>query len=100
MTQSEALWMDLVRSVGCVVCRRFGPTGTPVEVHHVAEGSGLRSNFAVAGLCSEHHRGESGLHGMGIKRFITLYRPPGDSEYGLLIWVNQEIATLRKVAGT
>lgn len=92
MTAAEEHWMSLVRSVGCGVCRRFGPTGKSVEIHHVAEGSGLRSNYAIAGLCVEHHRGESGLHGMGAKRFIALYRPPGDSEYGLLVWVNEDVA--------
>ena len=92
MTVASDYWMDLVRSVGCIVCRRFQPTGEAVEIHHVAEGSGLRSDFSVAGLCREHHQGGSGLHGMGVKRFTALYRPPGENEYGLLVWVNEDIA--------
>lgn len=84
-----------VAALGCVVCRRLGFQPTfPAELHHVAEGSGLRSDFAIVGLCAEHHRGESGLHGMGPKAFIRLYRPPGDSEYGLLVWVNEDLARM------
>ena len=83
--------MQKVAENGCVVCRRLG-TNSPAEVHHVAEGSGLRSDFAVAGLCPEHHRGKSGLHGMGAKAFVKLYRVPGETEYGLLVWVNEDLA--------
>lgn len=83
---------DRVASIGCVVCRRFTEGGGRVELHHVAEGSGLRSDYAVVPLCVEHHRGGAGLHGMGPKAFIRLYRPPGDSEYGLLIWLAEDMA--------
>ena len=66
--------------------------GTPAEIHHIAENSGLRSDFAISPLCQEHHRGASGLHGMGTKAFIRVWRPPGDSEYGLLVWTNELMA--------
>lgn len=91
MTPSQR-HMDRVAQAGCVVCRRVGHGYTPPELHHVAEGSGLRSDWAVAGLCIEHHRGKTGLHGMGTKRFIDVYRPPGDSEYGLLVWAIEDVA--------
>lgn len=82
-----------VAELGCCVCRRaLDRPGEPAEVHHVAEGSGLRSDWAVAPLCQEHHRGATGLHGMGSKAFIRQYRPPGDSEYGLLVWVIEDLA--------
>jgi hypothetical protein len=84
-------YMGLVASVGCVVCRRFFEAGTPAEIHHVAEGSGLRSDFAVCPLCVEHHRGKTGLHGMGVKAFCVAYRVPGETEYGLLVWVNEDV---------
>lgn len=89
--------MARVRKAGCVLCNRFEPTGLPVEVHHVAEESGLRSEFSVAGLCGSpkdggHHRGSAGLHGMGSKAFLRQYRPPGESEYGLLVWANEDMA--------
>ena len=95
MDADEKRYMGLVASLGCVVCKRLGEGFVSSEVHHVAEGSGLRSNYSVVPLCAEHHRGASGLHGMGTKRFIRLYRPPGDSEYGLLVWTNQDMAEAR-----
>lgn len=85
-------WRETVRALGCVVCRRFGYTGTPVAAHHVATGSGKRSPWALVPLCYEHHQGGAGLHGMGSKAFCRLYRPPGDEEMGLLIWTLEDIA--------
>lgn len=91
-TVAERDHMERVASVGCCVCRRVHGIYTPCQLHHVAEGSGLRSNFAVVGLCQEHHTGPAGFHVLGTKRFCSLYRVPGESEYGLLIWVNEDIA--------
>jgi hypothetical protein len=84
--------MDRVAKSGCVVGRRFGGCEGRNEVHHVAEGSGLRSDFAVACLCAGHHRGGVGIHGLGSKAFIRMYRPPGETEYGLLVWQNEDLA--------
>ena len=92
MSIASARWFDIVVSLGCVVGRRHGGCSGAVEVHHIAAGSGGRSDFSVAPLCGEHHRGAAGFHGMGGKSFIRLYRPPGDSEYGLLVWVNEDLA--------
>jgi hypothetical protein len=85
--------MDKVARAGCVIGnRRLGQCNGRVHCHHVASGSGVRSDFATVGLCEEHHQGPAGIHGMGTKAFIRLYRPPGDSEYGLLVWVNEDLA--------
>lgn len=92
MNNAEKRHVELVAQAGCVVCRRLGHGFVSCHIHHVAEGSGLRSWFATAGLCYEHHEGATGLHGMGTKAFIARYRPPGDSEYGLLVWVNEDLA--------
>ena len=92
MTVASDYWKDLVAQVGCVICRRVHGVYTPPEIHHVAEGSGLRSDFSIAGLCDEHHTGPTGLHGMGVKKFVVMYRLPGESEYGLLVLVNEDVA--------
>lgn len=92
MSVASDKWMSMVASVGCCVCRRIGNGFTPAQVHHIASGSSLRSDFSVAPLCHEHHTGPTGLHGMGVKKFIVMYRLPGESEYGLLVWVNEDIA--------
>lgn len=87
--------MGLVAQLPCVVCVSLGlRLDGPVEVHHVAEGSGVRTNYGVAPLCVEHHRGQSGLHGMGTKAFCALYRPPFDNEYGLLVWTAEQLEKL------
>lgn len=90
--------MQRVAESGCVIGnRQLAQCEGRNEVHHVAEGSGLRSDFSVACLCSEHHRGASGLHGLGTKAFVRLYRLPGETEYGLLVWQNEDLAK-RKAA--
>lgn len=81
-----------VAALGCCVCRRLGYPGTPAEIHHIAEGSSKRSDFAVAPLCREHHQGAAGLHGLKAPRFCSLYRVPWEKEEGLLVWVNEDIA--------
>jgi hypothetical protein len=91
MTRAEEKHMERVASAGCVVCRRLGHGYSPAQVHHVAEGSGLRSNYAVAGLCQEHHTGSTGFHTLG-KRFLVMFRVPGETEWGLLAWVNEDMA--------
>lgn len=91
--------MDLVARAGCVVGNRHGNCEGPEEVHHIAEGSGLRSDFSVVCLCRGHHTGKAGFHYLGTKRFCSLYRVPGESEYGLLVWANEDIAKLRVPCG-
>ncbi len=43
--------MDRVHRAGCVVCRRLGLGFVPPEIHHIAEGTAKRSDFATVGLC-------------------------------------------------
>lgn len=91
MTIASARHMNAVASAGCAIGnRRLGRCQGPHEVHHVAEGSGERSDFATVCLCAEHHRGQSGIHGMGTKAFLRLYKLP--TEYHLLTWANEDIA--------
>jgi hypothetical protein len=92
--------MELVARAGCVIGnRRLALCDGQVEVHHVAEGSSKRSDFATVGLCTEHHTGGSGFHGLRAERFCKLYRVPWEKEEGLLVWANEDIAKLRvKVA--
>ena len=84
--------MDKVARLGCVICRRLGFDESPAQLHHVAEGSGKRSDYAVVPLCPEHHTGATGFHILGTERFCKLYRVFGESEYGLLVWVFEDLA--------
>jgi hypothetical protein len=93
-TPLEQFYMGLIAQLGCVVCRRLGQS-SPAELHHVAENSGQRSNFAVVPLCTAHHDGAkagTGFHGMGTRTFVRVFKVPGLSEYGLLIWAAEDLA--------
>ena len=64
--------MSAVAELGCAVCRRMGCAGTPAELHHKRAGTGAgrrSSHMDVIPLCPEHHRGKTGLHGLGTKGF-------------------------------
>lgn len=87
MSKAEKHHMNIVASVGCVICRKEEGIKTPCHVHHIGEGSGQRSNFRVAGLCELHHTGAVGLHGMGVKAFLRLFRL--EKEEHLMDLVNQ-----------
>jgi hypothetical protein len=51
----------------------MGYEGTPAELHHKRAGTGAgrrSSHYEVIPLCPEHHRGKTGLHGLGTKGFV------------------------------
>ena len=76
MKKAEKAYMGRVAALGCVLCDHLGYPGTPAELHHPRTGQGMAmraSNMSVIPLCPEHHRGNSGLHGMGRKAFERQY---------------------------
>lgn len=88
----EDFWKWVLAKLPCPVCVRFAPSGVKPSLHHIAEGSGHRSTFGMCPICEPHHQGPGGLHGLGPPAFIALYRPPGDSEWGLLVWMLEDLA--------
>jgi len=71
-TVAEKKHMSKVAALGCILCKRIGYEGTPAELHHPRRGTGLgqrASNYDVIPLCPEHHRGNTGVHGLGTKGF-------------------------------
>lgn len=76
MSNAGKRHMGKVASTGCILCRHLGLGETPGEVHHIREGQGAAqraSDFLTVCLCPEHHRGSSGVHGLGVKGFYTRY---------------------------
>ena len=72
MTKDEKRHLSAVAELGCAVCRRMGYEGTPAEIHHERAGTGAgrrSSHYDAIPLCPEHHRGATGLHGLGTKGF-------------------------------
>jgi hypothetical protein len=69
---AEKRWMERVAALPCVVC-----SALPVELHHIREGQGggqRAQHTLVLPLCPEHHRGASGVHGLGKRGFYAQYR--------------------------
>lgn len=85
-TAEDRRHMDAVAQLGCIVCRRVMGIFTPlVELHHPRKGTGMGQRAAhqdVLPLCFEHHRGNTGVHGLGTKGFEKHY---GFSEADLLL---------------
>jgi len=73
-------------SIGCIICLRLGYGETPAEIHHIRRFGGKRDLAPVIPLCPEHHRGKTGVHGLGKKAFADFY---GVDEEGLLEQVEE-----------
>ncbi len=68
--------MGRVAGLFCRLCLRLGYGESPCEVHHIRTGTGAGRRAPdedTIGLCPEHHRGQTGLHGMGRKAFERRY---------------------------
>jgi hypothetical protein len=83
MTQSEKEHLSAVAALGCAICRRLGFIGTAAEIHHLraGQGWGRSSHYCAIPACPEHHRGKTGIHGLGTKGFVRHY---GFTEQDLL----------------
>jgi hypothetical protein len=72
-TKAEKEHMRKLAELGCILCIEYlGKYATPAEIHHIRR-SGKRSNAPVIPLCPEHHRGNSGIHGLGRRSFEFRY---------------------------
>ena len=87
MTKDEKKYLDRVARVGCILCRTaLGVKDSPAEIHHIRRFGGKRSTSPVIPLCPEHHRGNSGVHGLGAKGFEAKW---GTSQEALLEKLNE-----------
>jgi hypothetical protein len=73
MTKDERKYYDKIARLGCSLCRHLEYGETPAEIHHLRRHGGKRSLAEVIPLCPEHHRGNTGLHGLGRKGFENKY---------------------------
>lgn len=91
MTKDEKKYLARVAELGCIICDRLGYPGTPAEIHHIRThtGAGKRaSHYDTLPLCPEHHRGNTGVHGLGRKAFERRY---AITEIDLLDEVKQKL---------
>ena len=89
MTKDEKKYLGQVAGLGCILCTHIsGEEGTPSEIHHIRRYGAKRATSPVVPLCPEHHRGNSGIHGLGVKGFEKKW---GISCEKLLEAVNQRL---------
>lgn len=87
-TKDEKKSFDKIARLGCILCSTIlGFEDTPAELHHIRRAA-KRSTSPVIPLCPEHHRGNSGVHGLGRKSFEAKY---GITEEELLERVYQRL---------
>lgn len=88
-TKAEKEHFGKLARFGCILCYRLGyGEGTPAEIHHIRRG-GKRSSAPVIPLCPEHHRGNSGVHGLGRRAWERTHQT---TEEDLLKLVGEVIA--------
>jgi hypothetical protein len=73
MTKDERKYFDRIARLGCSLCRHLEYGESPAEIHHLRRYGGKRSLAEVIPLCPEHHRGNTGIHGLGRKGFEKKY---------------------------
>ncbi len=76
MTKEEKKHKQILARLGCMVCRRvYGINHGEVELHHRRKGMGWGKGdyTTLIPLCTEHHRGNTGVHGLGTKGFEKYY---------------------------
>ena len=85
MTKAERAHLNQIAEQGCVLCLHLGYGRTDAEIHHLRHGMGMsqrNNNMNVIPLCPEHHRGNTGYHGLGRRAFERMY---GVTELDLLV---------------
>jgi len=85
MSNDQRKYFSSLADLGCILCRHLGYGQSPAEIHHIRRFGGKRDNCKVIPLCTEHHRGNTGVHGLGHKGF--------DKHYGITemeLWTESE----------
>ena len=74
-TKNEKIALNKIAELGCILCSEvLGIEGSAAELHHCRRHGAVRASSEILPLCPEHHRGNSGLHGLGVKRFEREYK--------------------------
>lgn len=96
-TKEEKAHMSAQADAGCILCRHLGLGATPAEIHHLRSGMGAgqrNTNLMTIPLCPEHHRGNTGFHGLGRRAF--------EREYGVTemdLWAMAQKQKPRPIGG-
>lgn len=88
-TKNEKIALNKIAELGCILCSEvLGIEGSQAELHHVRRFGTKRATSPILPLCPEHHRGNSGVHGLGTKGFEDKW---GVTYEELLERVNQKL---------
>lgn len=71
---STSNYLSRVSDIGCILCKHLGLGQTPAEIHHVESVRDELSDYAVVPLCPEHHRCQTGVHGLRRRGFEMRYK--------------------------
>lgn len=74
-SKEERAYMGMVAELGCLICG-----GIP-EIHHNTKNRGYgakSSNYDIIPICYKHHRGEEGIHHIGVKTWEAKYGDQDD----------------------
>lgn len=67
-------WKELIHGLPCVVCHlQTGNKSYGVEAHHLQSVRNDLADWLEVPLCTEHHRGANGVHGLSRRAFSTRY---------------------------
>ena len=76
MRKTDTSTLSKIAELGCCVCRKIGYPGTPAELHIFSIKQSMSSTKrvqVVLPVCPPHHRGETGIHGLGKRKFEKSY---------------------------
>ena len=93
MTKDEKAHKNAVAELGCALCHYLhgDHDPAPVELHHLRAGGWGKGDYkTLIPLCAEHHRGSTGVHGLGTKGFVKHY---GITQQELLDWTLLRVST-------
>jgi hypothetical protein len=93
LTNQEKKHKQAVASLGCALCHHLYGEHDPaaVELHHLRAGGWGRGDYkTLIPLCFEHHRGNTGVHGLGTRGFVKHY---GITQQELLDWTLLRVST-------
>ena len=93
-TKNEKIALNKIAELGCILCSEvLGIEGSQAELHHVRRFGTKRATSPILPLCPEHHRGNSGVHGLGTKGFEVKW---GVTYEELLERVSQKMGKVNK----
>ena len=95
MTKAEKQHKAALADMPCAICLRIhgAHEGGNVTLHHLRSGGWGKGDYTtLIPLCVEHHRGNTGVHGLGTKGFPKHY---GFTEEDLL---NDTLAIVSEIS--